>query len=476
MLNNNEIFEERSKNNNKIMKTFIVFILLAFFTITIHSQTGCDPSLNSNIPPSPYVDGFLTFDGKGDFLRSGDLNGLEFPANSTDSFTISFTLKTVEPYKPMYIFGKGTNAGWIVGYHNNEYGFLSIYINNEWKRIYALNADTSWHDYEIKYKKQDLTLKTFVDGVLSYAYAGFTYTNMANNGAFSVGNVGFIPQYGPQTVNLYSLWFKGSIASIKITSNNVTVVNYGFNEGGGQVARDSISYFYSDRTYPGSSNCGISHLMLGYMLSADTCDPEWSAFDNPVQSKFSPLGLGTQYWYSNSGMEFYAEHFSTAMTTWNGKLVNTGSFNLAGGNPAKCIASWDGNSWSPLGSGINHEALGLAAFRGELYVTGFFDSAGGNAANYIAKQNYPNPFNPKTKIKYSIAPNENGSISNVKLVVYDITGRQSGELINKQQQAGNYEVEFDGSSLSSGVYIYRLETTGTGGNKMIDSRKMVLIK
>lgn len=369
------------------MKTFIFLILLSINSISAVAQIGCDPTLNSNMPPSPYVDGFLTFDGKGDFLRSGDLNQLEFPAGSTDSFSISTRLKIAVPYRAMYIFGKCRAAGWMLGYNNNESGYISIYINNTWKRVYQLGADTSWHDYVIKYNKQVQRLSTYVDGVLTNVYSDFTYASMADNSAFSIGNAGFFAQYGPQTVNVSSLWFNGSIAELKIFSNENCVVNYGFNEGSGQVARDSLTYFYSDRSYPGVSTCGISHLMLGYMPSPDSCDPEWSAFDNPVQSRFSSLGSGTQYWFSSEGMEFFAEHFSTAMTIHNGSLINGGYFNLAGGNPAKCIAAWNGSTWSPLGSGLNHEPVGLISFNGELYAGGFFDSAGGVPVNYVAKWN-----------------------------------------------------------------------------------------
>jgi len=380
------IFERRNTRTN--MKTFIFFVtLFTLLTLRTAAQVGCDPSLNSNLPPSPYVDGYLTFDGKGDFLRSGDLNQLEFPYNSTDSFSILLNLKIDEPFRTMNILGKHRSAGWILGYHNNESGYLSIYINNTWKRIYYLGADTSWHSYEIRYKKSDQSLVTYVDKQITNTYTEFTYSSMADNSAFSVGNVGFFAQYGPQSVNLTSYWFKGSISYLRINSNTNCLVNYGFNEGGGQVARDSLSYFYSDRSYPGSSTCGISHFMLGYMPSVDTCDPEWSAFDAPVNSRFSALGLGTQFWYSNSGMEHYAEHFSTAMTVWNSKLVNTGNFNRAGGVDARYIASWDGSSWAPLGGGLNHEALGLASYKGELYAAGFFDSAGSNEAKHVAKWN-----------------------------------------------------------------------------------------
>ena len=81
-------------------------------------------------------------------------------------------------------------------------------------------------------------------------------------------------------------------------------------------------------------------------------------------------------------------------------------------------------------------------------------------------QNYPNPFNPTTTIAYSIA-----SSSNVRLEIYSITGQLVKVLVNETQSAGAYNLKFDGSSLASGVYIYRL----TAGNFVI-SKKMQLMK
>ncbi len=81
-------------------------------------------------------------------------------------------------------------------------------------------------------------------------------------------------------------------------------------------------------------------------------------------------------------------------------------------------------------------------------------------------QNYPNPFNPSTSIKFAIP--EAGQIS---LKVYDATGKEVAELISNYYSAGNYVVNFDASSLPSGVYIYKLEA----GNKIF-TKKLMLIK
>ncbi|MCP5064553.1 MAG: T9SS type A sorting domain-containing protein, partial [Ignavibacteriae bacterium] len=80
-----------------------------------------------------------------------------------------------------------------------------------------------------------------------------------------------------------------------------------------------------------------------------------------------------------------------------------------------------------------------------------------NATN-ILSQNYPNPFNPTTTIKYEIPLSRGvrGVLSYVTLNVYDVLGEKVTTLVNKQQKSGSYEVIFDASNLSSGVYYYQL--------------------
>ncbi len=88
-------------------------------------------------------------------------------------------------------------------------------------------------------------------------------------------------------------------------------------------------------------------------------------------------------------------------------------------------------------------------------------------------QNYPNPFNPSTTIKYSIPVVETGHAPSLltSLKVYDILGREVTALVNEEKSAGNYQVTFDGSKLSSGVYFYQLKA----GN-YIETRKLIMMK
>lgn len=90
------------------------------------------------------------------------------------------------------------------------------------------------------------------------------------------------------------------------------------------------------------------------------------------------------------------------------------------------------------------------------------------------KQNYPNPFNPTTTIEYTI-PEVGGENlhpqQSVKLIVYDILGREVAILVNRHLPPGKYEIKFNASNLSSGVYYYRLSSRTND-----QTRKMVLLK
>ena len=85
---------------------------------------------------------------------------------------------------------------------------------------------------------------------------------------------------------------------------------------------------------------------------------------------------------------------------------------------------------------------------------------------FSLEQNYPNPFNPTTTIKYEI-PNT----ANIKLIIYDILGREIQTLVNEIQNPGIYEIEFNAASMSSGVYIYKIQA-----GEFMATRKMVILR
>ena len=143
--------------------------------------------------------------------------------------------------------------------------------------------------------------------------------------------------------------------------------------------------------------------------------------------------------------------------------------------------------WAPNGKvEIKKEVNGTGAFWGEevkidkesnLTLDSYFGGTTGNArvmawvepgipTEYTLAQNYPNPFNPETTLEYSIL--EPGMVS---LTVYNILGQEVAALVNEYQPEGFYQVRFDGSRLSSGTYIYVIQTAD-----FRQAKKMVLLK
>jgi photosystem II stability/assembly factor-like uncharacterized protein len=167
------------------------------------------------------------------------------------------------------------------------------------------------------------------------------------------------------------------------------------------------------------------------------------------------------------------------------------------GSKGKIVSSIDtGKTWAAIQSGVNVdlydiifpcEKLGWAV--GDSGVILRYDnptfvnnpSPEEFLLGFHLSNPYPNPFNPTTKIKFTIPSVETGYIPSlhITLKVYDVFGNDVSTLVCEEKQAGNYEVEFDGTGLPSGVYIYQLKVGGpeiNSGQGVIQTKKMILIK
>lgn len=82
-------------------------------------------------------------------------------------------------------------------------------------------------------------------------------------------------------------------------------------------------------------------------------------------------------------------------------------------------------------------------------------------------QNYPNPFNPTTTIEFDLPES-----ADVQLDIYNVLGMHVATLVDTRMQSGSHTFQFNGSTLASGVYVYRLIAEG----RVIDTKKMTLIK
>jgi photosystem II stability/assembly factor-like uncharacterized protein len=112
----------------------------------------------------------------------------------------------------------------------------------------------------------------------------------------------------------------------------------------------------------------------------------------------------------------------------------------------------------------------IGTWRGSLFKS-IHSTTNVESTNYLPKdfllnQNYPNPFNPSTSMQYTI-----GSRQFVTLKVFDLLGREVAILVNEEKPAGEYEVEFNGVNLPSGIYFYQLNA-----EQYSETKKMVLLK
>ena len=90
---------------------------------------------------------------------------------------------------------------------------------------------------------------------------------------------------------------------------------------------------------------------------------------------------------------------------------------------------------------------------------------------FLLLQNFPNPFNPSTKIKFTIPSVGTRDRVSVQLLVYDVLGNEIATLVNEEKPTGTFKVEFNGTGLPSGIYLYQLKA-----GSFVQTRKMVYLK
>ena len=99
-------------------------------------------------------------------------------------------------------------------------------------------------------------------------------------------------------------------------------------------------------------------------------------------------------------------------------------------------------------------------------VTSVREIDGGLLKSFSLEQNYPNPFNPSTTLRFTLP-----DAGIVNLSIYNLLGEKVEEVLNQEMTSGSYEVSFDASKLSSGVYLYTIRTANHTASK-----KMILMK
>ncbi|MFZ1323395.1 MAG: T9SS type A sorting domain-containing protein, partial [Ignavibacteria bacterium] len=188
---------------------------------------------------------------------------------------------------------------------------------------------------------------------------------------------------------------------------------------------------------------------------------ELASFSSNVNGRNVSLNWSTSSEINNSGFEIERSLVSNSgNSTWKKIGYREGNGNSTSGNSY----SFSDNN---LNTGMYSYRLKQIDFNGSFeYHNLSNDVEIGVPTEFNLSQNYPNPFNPSTKIDFQIP--ENG---NVKITLYDMTGREVAVILNEVKEAGYYNVNFNGSNLSTGAYFYRINA-----NDFTATKKMTLIK
>jgi hypothetical protein len=266
--------------------------------------------------------------------------------------------------------------------------------------------------------------------VANFVGGAWTQVNPANS-----SNPEFFSQL---TVNRLS---GQMLCTFVATVSGVNTAFYNYNTPGGPSFNTSSYYNFpaeaGGSTFPMCDvNQWDSTFRVSYLTPAGI---HYSRSKSPADGF---LGDGQQISFSTPAIDIAPD-----ITGFRGRFPNTNVYSAT-------VFSSSG------GTNVNYNAEDLV----QVGITG----NSGDIKTYSLSQNYPNPFNPSTSIKYSIAVS-----GFVTLKIYNILGNEVASLVNTNQNAGQYSVDFNTSSLnlSSGVYFYKLST----GN-FTDVKKMSLIK
>jgi hypothetical protein len=197
-------------------------------------------------------------------------------------------------------------------------------------------------------------------------------------------------------------------------------------------------------------------------------------YDSDLSFTLSHEGISSQIisYVGSSGQDFIHTMLNDSASTpiWTGSAPFSGEF-----MPSNPLGVFNGTNVNPDGYWkleiYDRGSEDTGVLKAWCLTINYFTYIGGigtiTVPNYYALgQNYPNPFNPLTKIEFAIP-----RPGDVKIVVYDILGKETAVLVNEFKNPGIYTVDFDGSKLSSGVYLYKMQA-----GDFTDTKKMLLIK
>jgi hypothetical protein len=401
----------------------LVLILFLFsISLPLHAQ-WTQPGLDGYYIRTITVSGSNIFVGtSGDGMFRSTNNGLSWaPANSG--------LVGLE-FPAFAISGSNLYAG-----SEGEGVFLSVNNGTSWSALAPL---TNQFVFALAVSGSDLYAGVDGGGVFRSTNNGISWTNstsgMTNTRVTSLAISG---------TNLLAGTFGG--AGIYLSTNNGitwTALNNG-------LSNTDVQTININPSLPGYIFAGTAN---GAFYSTNN-GASWNAINNGLTDTYiHAFAFSGTTIFAGTDMEgvFRSTNLGASWTAMNQGITNTTVWVLtASGSNLYAGTNGSGVFKRPLS-----ELVAVQEITSEL------------PEQYKLSQNYPNPFNPTTNIKFSIA-----KAGNVNIAVYDVNGRKVEELVNGSYNAGTYEVNWNASKYSSGLYFYTLET-----NEFSETKKMLIIK
>ncbi len=360
--------------------------------------------------------------------------------------------------------GSQTARWYCIRFVNNDEGYAagSVYIVDRWMSNWALttNGGNSW-EWQTSWGSIASSTRDvyFLDENIGWEVGpsgGFGKIDKTTTGVTGFSNLTSLSE------TIYSVWFVDASDGWCVGSNGSIYIT--FNGGNSWYSQNSGT------TKSLKSVCFINSSV------------GWAVGYGGGQAVILKTTDAGQSWEGNlptSIMTLNSIYFTDEDTGWAcGKMDSTPN------KKAVILYTNDGGiNWEVQHANDNHaeyyaiyfinDAVGWAVGTGGSIVK---TTTGGVTAiendnksiptDFSISQNYPNPFNPNTKIKYQIP-----ELSFVTLKVYDVLGNEIMTLVNGEESAGKYKVEFDATGLPSGVYFYSLQT-----GDFINTRKMIILR
>jgi photosystem II stability/assembly factor-like uncharacterized protein len=404
------------------MKTIITFVILIIFVISsniTNAQTGWY-SLNSNTTKNLYEVYFL--DANTGFI-SGD-SGLFMKTYNGGSSWTSSTIPGLPRLFCTYFLNANTGFVMSKNIHKTTDG------GNSWQTVFTAGSSDT------------VTSMYFTSDLVGYATIEYGVIIKTVNGGNSWSNLNESGYY-------YSIYFPSpNIGYVCGQLSLYKTTNAGIN-----WSSQSGSYYFRSIIFS-DDNTGFVVGLNGIYRKTTNGGTNWTTStilgitDDLYQINKSTSNYlfivgqaGTILKSTNSGVNWNPQYSTTNKNLYSVSFIND-NIGYAIGDNGTILKTTTGGT------------IGIKQISENV------------PSKYSLSQNYPNPFNPTTKIKFDVV-----RLSDVKIVVYDIMGREVQTLVNESLKPGTYETSFDGSQLTSEIYFCKLITDG-----FTETKKMVLMK